>query len=97
MCTGKQRSETLTTRAPKALRDNNTCHWHCKRIREDIMGKTKEVPRYKVVSMRVSDEEQKSLQELASELSINISDMMRSALHLYARSRETSSGMGLYR
>lgn len=61
------------------------------------MGKTKEVPRYKVVSMRVSDEEQKSLQELASELSVNISDMMRSALHLYARNRETSSGMGQYR
>jgi predicted transcriptional regulator len=60
------------------------------------MGKTKEVPRYKVVSMRVSDEEQKSIQELASELSVNISEMMRSALHLYAASREPSSVIGQY-
>jgi predicted transcriptional regulator len=61
------------------------------------MGKTKEVPRYNVVSMRVSDEEAKSIQELASELSVNVSEMMRSALLLYASSREPSSGIGQYR
>jgi len=60
------------------------------------MGKTKEIPRYKVVSMRVSDEERKSLQELASDLSVNISDMMRSALQLYASNRGASSGVGHY-
>jgi len=60
------------------------------------MGKTKEVPRYQVVSMRVSDEERKSIQELASDLSVNISDMMRSALQLYASNRGVTSGIGQY-
>ena len=60
------------------------------------MGKTKEVTRYNVVSMRVSDEEKKTIGELANELSINISDMMRTALLAYAGSLDSSSGIGQF-
>jgi predicted transcriptional regulator len=53
------------------------------------MGKMKEIPRYNVISMRVSDEERKTLQELANELSVNISDMMRTALQHITHSQKS--------
>ena len=48
------------------------------------MGKYKETPRYNVVSMRVSDEERKALQTIASYNELSISDMMRQAMELFA-------------
>jgi predicted transcriptional regulator len=52
------------------------------------MGKQVEVPRYNVVSMRVSDEEHESLLAVAKELSISISAMMRQAMALLAHNRD---------
>ena len=49
------------------------------------MGKYKETPRYNVISMRVSDDERKELQNIASQYSIIISDMMRKAMDVYTR------------
>lgn len=44
------------------------------------MGKYVDVPRYNVISMRVSDEERESLQRTANQLSISISEMLRRSL-----------------
>lgn len=52
------------------------------------MGKHVEMPRYNVVSMRVSDEEHESLLAVAKELSISMSTMMRKAMELLARDRD---------
>jgi len=52
------------------------------------MGKHVEMPRYNVVSMRVTDEEHESLQAVAREFSLSISAMMRQALALVARDRD---------
>lgn len=41
------------------------------------MGKYKKTPRYNVISMRVSDREQKIIQKLAFANSLSISEMMR--------------------
>lgn len=52
-----------------------------------IMGKHVETPRYNIVSMRVSDAERDSLQLVAKQLSINMSEMMRRAMqHFKAES-----------
>lgn len=45
-----------------------------------FMGKHTEMPRYNVVSMRVTDEERESLLATAKELSISISEMLRRSL-----------------
>jgi len=52
------------------------------------MGKVKETPRYNVISMRVSDEEQKDLQCIASLDGVSISEMMRRAIETYAHCQE---------
>jgi hypothetical protein len=46
------------------------------------MPKYKETPRYNVISMRVSDDERKSLQKLASQNALSISEMMRMAMQV---------------
>jgi len=51
------------------------------------MGKQVEMPRYNVVSKRVSDEERESLLATAKELSISISEMMRRAMELLSHDR----------
>lgn len=56
------------------------------------MGKIKEIPRYNVVSLRVSHDEWKSLQTIAKELSVTISEMMRHALNSYVQPACTQSG-----
>ena len=43
------------------------------------MGKTKESPRYCVVSMRVTEEEKQELQELANYRREHVSDTLRHA------------------
>jgi hypothetical protein len=52
------------------------------------MGKYKDTPRYKVISMRVNSVERKELEQIASQYSLSISDMMRQAMEAYTRSRE---------
>jgi uncharacterized protein (DUF1778 family) len=44
------------------------------------MANYKKKPRYNVISMRVSDDERKLLQTLASRNALSISDMMRQAM-----------------
>ena len=44
------------------------------------MPRYKETPRYNVISMRVSDDERKSLQQFATQNALSISDMMRMAM-----------------
>ena len=52
------------------------------------MGKYKDTPRYKVISMRVNSVERKELEQIASRYSLSISDMMRQAMEDYTRSHE---------
>jgi predicted transcriptional regulator len=54
------------------------------------MGNFKPIPRYNVISMRVSDSEKSQLQQLAIQYDLSISDMMRQAMETYAG---TSSGL----
>lgn len=53
------------------------------------MANYKKVPRYNVISMRVSDDERKVLQKIASRNALSISDMMRQAME-----RITAGGYG---
>jgi hypothetical protein len=46
------------------------------------MGKQVNSPRYNIISMRVNDEERDLLQHVATQLSINMSEMMRRAMQL---------------
>ncbi|GAB4303316.1 MAG: hydrogenase expression protein HypE [Desulfuromonadia bacterium] len=47
------------------------------------MGRMRENPRYNVISMRISDEEKASLENLVQETNLTISDIMREAMNLY--------------
>jgi predicted transcriptional regulator len=47
------------------------------------MGKYKENPKYTVVSLRVSDEEKRALEEITKLSSKSISCLMREAMQLY--------------
>ena len=47
------------------------------------MGKYKENPKYKVISLRVSDEEKSALEEMTRYSSKSISMLMREAIQLY--------------
>lgn len=47
------------------------------------MGNYKPIPRYNVISMRVSDHEKRELQRLASQYEVSISDMLRQAMEQY--------------
>jgi hypothetical protein len=55
------------------------------------MAYHKDAPRYNIISMRVSDEERQSLLSIASDLSVNISDMLRTALHLFTQSHQAGN------
>ena len=47
------------------------------------MGKTKETPRYNVISMRISDEEKETLMEIIHTTHKSVSDVMRDAMYLF--------------
>lgn len=58
------------------------------------MGRMSENPRYNVISMRISDDERESLQELINTTQKSVSDIMREAMELFkhqlvARNQET--------
>ena len=46
------------------------------------MGKMRENPRYNVISMRISDEERDTLEQLMNTTHKSISDIMRDAMEL---------------
>jgi arsenate reductase-like glutaredoxin family protein len=50
-----------------------------------VMANYKNIPRYNVISMRVSELERKELLQIASRNSLSISDMMRQAMDVYTR------------
>jgi predicted DNA-binding protein len=45
------------------------------------MAKCKKIPRYNVVSVRVSDEERELLEKLSRESNKKVSDLIREAMH----------------
>jgi predicted DNA-binding protein len=47
------------------------------------MGRMSEHPRYNVISMRISDEERETLQELINTTHKSVSDIMREAMELF--------------
>jgi hypothetical protein len=47
------------------------------------MGRMREHPRYNVISMRISDEERETLQEIMMTTQKSISDIMREAMELF--------------
>jgi len=47
------------------------------------MGRMSENPRYNVISMRISDEERETLQELMNSTHKSVSDIMREAMELF--------------
>ena len=46
------------------------------------MGRMRENPRYNVISMRISDEERETLQEIMKHSHKSVSDIMREAMAL---------------
>jgi predicted DNA-binding protein len=60
------------------------------------MGRMSENPRYNVISMRISDEERETLQELISTTQKSVSDIMREAMELF-RHQLVSRGQELNR
>jgi predicted transcriptional regulator len=51
------------------------------------MVKPKHTPRYKVISMRVSDTERQMIQKIAQRNNMSISKMMRQAMDLFTDNR----------
>ena len=47
------------------------------------MGRMSENPRYNVISMRISDDERETLQELINTTHKSVSDIMREAMELF--------------
>lgn len=47
------------------------------------MGRMRENPRYNVISMRISDEERETLQEIMQTTQKSMSDIMREAMELF--------------
>lgn len=61
------------------------------------MGKMRENPRYNVISMRISDEERKDLENLVQRTHKSVSDIMREAMSVIAMQfehKEYSSANG---
>jgi predicted DNA-binding protein len=54
------------------------------------MGRMRENPRYNVISMRISDEERETLEQIMDTTKKSISDIMREAMEL-VKSRVTGS------
>jgi len=46
------------------------------------MGRMRENPRYNVISMRISDEERDTLEQIMNETHLSVSDVMREAMTL---------------
>lgn len=46
------------------------------------MGRMRENPRYNVISMRISDEERETLEQIVSTTNRSVSDIMREAMDL---------------
>jgi hypothetical protein len=53
-----------------------------KTIEEEAMGRMRENPRYNVISMRISDEERDTLEQIMSTTHKSVSDIMREAMDL---------------
>lgn len=47
------------------------------------MGRMRENPRYNVISMRISDEERETLQQIMDATNKSVSDIMRDAMALF--------------
>lgn len=61
------------------------------------MGRMRENPRYNVISMRISDEERKDLENLVQRSHKSVSDIMREAMRVIAmqfEQKEFSSANG---
>ena len=54
------------------------------------MGSMKQNPRYNVVSLRVSDEERRALEDFARQTSRSVSQLMREAMRLLQSEMEQS-------
>ncbi len=54
----------------------------CKQSAGGKMGRMRENPRYNVISMRISDEERETLQEIMQSTKKSVSDIMREAMVL---------------
>lgn len=50
---------------------------------ESEMGRMREHPRYNVISMRISDEERDTLQQIMQTTQKSVSDIMREAMELF--------------
>jgi ribbon-helix-helix CopG family protein len=51
-------------------------------IEEETMGRMRENPRYNVISMRISDEEKDTLEQIIKATHKSVSDIMRDAMEL---------------
>jgi hypothetical protein len=49
------------------------------------MGKYKESPKYNIVSIRISDQEKQTLEEMTKVRRMNISSLMREAILIYSQ------------
>lgn len=56
------------------------------------MGRMSENPRYNVISMRISDEERETLQEIISVTHKSVSDIMREAMELFREQVSSKAG-----
>ncbi|HTG82344.1 MAG TPA: ribbon-helix-helix protein, CopG family [Geobacteraceae bacterium] len=56
------------------------------------MGRTKETPRYNVISMRISDEEKETLLQIINATHKSVSDVMRDAMNLFKSRLMTEEG-----
>ena len=59
------------------------------------MGVKKSNPRYNVVSLRITDEEQEVLRHIMKKQSKNISDILREAIFRRAQELRGTSGCGM--
>jgi hypothetical protein len=57
------------------------------------MGRMRENPRYNVISMRISDEERETLEEIMNTTKKSVSDIMREAMQL-VKSRASIAELG---
>lgn len=57
------------------------------------MGRMRENPRYNVISMRISDEERETLEQIMTTTHKSVSDIMREAMEIL-KSQLTTSELG---
>jgi hypothetical protein len=67
-------------RLSQCIHYNKTPHSHSEEDKN--MGRMRENPRYNVISMRISDEERDTLQEIMQHSHKSVSDIMREAMAL---------------